>query len=179
MENDKDGEETLRLVIEADGKQLKYRFPRWGKWNEYAQNVYELLTTLSITTGDIEINNIADFDQDKFSNWSALLCIALQFKKVQNLVDKIFFTYLDPRIEGMECNNMQKWCKENLGFDLPVKIFIAILHINDWYQKKTKSELMKILQRETQQPSTPASTKNSDGNQQKLIELVHSKSVSF
>lgn len=179
MENDKNGEETLRLAIEAEGRQVKFRFPRWGKWDRYADDMYSLMLALSVTVEDIEISNISDFDLEKFSHWSTLLCSALQYRKVSETVEKIFFTYLNPKVKGVLWFRTRAWCKRNLGMDAVFQMFIAILFVDDFIKKKAKLSLQKMLQKVTQQQSTLASMKKPDGLQNESIGLAHSKSVSF
>lgn len=163
---DENGDERLRLTIKAGGYEVLVRFPTYGNWSFYFADCARLMIMLGLTAGDIETD--IDLIQEKhFPKWAQVVGMAISFKDPKELVDKIFFDYLRPEVPGlkilvdklkedgqektseeMEDERQEKtkaWLERNMDSIHLFFMFQSILHIEDWYKKKSLSEVQKTF----------------------------------
>lgn len=175
----KPGEEKLRLGFEVEGKEVKIRFPPYGKWDLFVDSFYKLLTLFAASAEGLKASGLNNLNMQQFEVWSQVTAIILRTKKAQKMVEYIFFKFLRPSLDNMNSKKLKRWARKNLGTDVIVQMFSCILNCNDYLKKKSISDLKMILQRATQSPSFQQSEKSSDGHLKTSMPLQSSSYVSF
>lgn len=153
-----DGSEKLRLGIKVDGHEVLVRFPSYGDWDFYVQDLAKLMLLLSKTAADIELD--VELVPDKyFPQWSFVVSEVLKIKQCRKLVDKIFFDYLKPDVEGID-GDIRAWLGKHMEISHVYYMFQSILHIEEWLKKKAMEVVQKTFQIQTQPSSKDTSQKS-------------------
>lgn len=135
---DKEGEERLRLAVKVDGKEVLARFPTYGNWDFYVQDLAKLMVLLSQTAQDIEIDP-EEVPEKYYPQWAYVMSHILRFKECRELIDRIFFDYLRPTVEGVE--DVRAWCNEHMDASHLFYMFVSIMYIESWFKKKSLAVL--------------------------------------
>ena len=161
-----DGTERLRLGVKVEGHDVYIRFPAWEDVDLYKQDLSKLLFILGKTAGyDIELDVEKVIDMDKFQEWAYFMSQALRFSPCNNLLSKIFFTYLRPEVPTIDETDYKKWLKKHLDINQVVYVLISILHMEDWLKKKAMEELAKMVPNLIPQPLKDTSVESSTSTQ--------------
>lgn len=96
---DKHGE-RLRFGLPVDDKLVIVRFPVYAKWDRYVEDMNELMLGIGFVAGEIELYP-EDYSVAEFINWTKVMGLTLRSKRVQAKVERIFYEYLRPRVQGL------------------------------------------------------------------------------
>src|SRR3990172_10992425 len=176
------GVEKLRLGLNCAGKTIYIRFPTYGNWDAFVTDTAQLLLILGQTTQNLNIPELDHIDEKEFYNWAKLTSIVLRYKACRSLVEKIFFDYLRPEIEGLQfpkfpvredeyitdddwreqCENSYRieWLRKHLNTAHVFQMFTSILYIEDWFKKKAILHLTATFPELTPQYSRDTLPKN-------------------
>ena len=161
---DEDGDEKLRLCMQVSGHDVLVRFPCFGDWDFYVRDLAALMLLLSKSANDIELD--VDLIPDKyFPQWAFVVSEVLKFKECRKLVEKIFFDYLSPEVQGLKDTDHKVWLSKHLRLFHLYAMFQSILHIEDWLKKKAIQEIQTTFQNLIQ-PSTKAMSAKSSTSPQ-------------
>ena len=134
--NDENGVEKLRLGVKIEGHDVLIRFPAYGDWDFYIQDLAKLLMILSRSIKDVELN-IDLVAEEHFADWAAIVGEVIKFKSCRELIDKIFFNYLRPCVPTLESDDVKGWLRKNMDISHLFYIFVSIMHVEEWLKKKT------------------------------------------
>ena len=160
---DEEGEERLRLAITVAGKQVLCRFPTYGDWDFFIEDLSKLMILISRTGGDIEIHSDI-VSEEYFEKWAYILSQVLLFKECKELIEKIFFTYLRPEVEGLE-EDIKEWMRSNVEAHFLFYMFTTIMQVEYWFKKKALSAVEILAPMLVQQSLKDTSPKNSTSEQ--------------
>lgn len=190
LETDRTGNELLRLEIACEGKLIRVRFPTYGNYDGFSKEVAALCLILSGFAENLKIPTEWETlsEKSEYALWAALTAAAVRQKKASRLIERIFVKYLRPEIDQVKLrldsprrNQRRKiqWMRENMGVDLLVRMFAAILAVDQWVKKNMLFILTKIHRMAIQQPFSAISTKNGDTPPAKSEVSPSYTSVSF
>lgn len=137
---DQDGKELLRLGVTVAGKEVLFQFPTYQDWDAYVQDYARLLILLAQNVGDLQMN-IELVPQEHFQDWASILAHVVMYKKIKELVDKIFFTYLKPTAKDIEPDKVRSWMSANMPVTHVFYLLYAIMQCEAWLKKKAKAIL--------------------------------------
>ena len=163
--------ERLRLAVKVAGRDVLIRFPTYWNWDFYYEDCYKLFLMLSRYAGDVQLN-MELIPQEYFPQWAFIVSQVMAIKQPRLLVDKIFFQYLRPEVEGLEIPEKYKnepkimqeyvedWLRQHMETTHLFYMFQSILLIDHWFKKKSIEILEKIFPKQIQ----PSSKDTSEGN---------------
>lgn len=149
--------ERLRFAVTVEGKEVLLRFPAYGDWDNYVRDLAKLFVLLAQTGGDIELDSNL-VSEEHFQDWAYVTSEVLKYKEVKDLVEKIFMEYLRPRVKGVD--NVKNWLRSNMDISHLFYIFQSIMHIEQWFKKKSREILQKTFPSLIQQSLRDTSPKN-------------------
>lgn len=169
--------EALRLNVDLpEGKILRFRWPTYGDWDSYCQDVGRLFLVLAATAENLRVGGLLDLDEESFGFWSLGAAAAIRSKKIKSLIEHVFFRYFRPEVTGVRRLFTKRWCRRNLGVDVVFKMFVSILLVEDWVKKNAQLILRAVFPAATEPRSYPISTKRQDTPQPKSEASPRSKS---
>lgn len=181
--------EKLRFAIAVDGKQVLLRFPLQARWDEFVADMTKLMLIFNQTAGDIEMNTDL-YDNHQFSNHCLVLAYVISVKGCRELIDKIFYGYMRPVVEGLVFPPIPKfkrtrktdpfateeshaedfkaaytehWLRKHIDMSHSFAMLQSICQPEEWFKKKAQQTLpaLETFQRRQKQSSTPSSPPDS------------------
>lgn len=154
-----DGVERLRLSVKVDGHEVYIRFPAWGDYDFYKEDLAKLMLIIAKTAGNVEIDPDKIENNQSITQWSYIMSQILGFAPTHKLISKIFYGYLRPTVSG-DVDDPEKWLKQHLDVSHIIYIFVAIMHLEGWIKKKSMEVLQAMGLNLTQPLSKEDSAKN-------------------
>lgn len=161
------GSEALRFCFNWSGKSVKVRYPRWGHWDRYCTEVRSLLRVFASSVDQIEIPDY-EGKLERFEHWAVYAGELISNRALARNVERIFFEYLLPTVDGVPDDEIRQWFMDNAPVDAVLRLFIALLEPMNIIKKNARSALARMFQELTEVSSQSTSGSNSAGLKQIL-----------
>lgn len=151
LATDKNKEALLRLEIMVENQPVRIRFPGYGLQDAFTKEFSQLLIELSGYAANIEIpidmmelvNNHTQ-SREGFMVWATIMAATLQSKGVVKKIEHLIFAYLRPTMNDKPLD--VEWARKNFSIDEVVRMFFAIVCVDQWIKKNAIFGLAKIFQ---------------------------------
>lgn len=139
-----------RRSIGRPTRTIEFEFPSLDSWDAYTAEVAEFFSVLASDFPDLYIpDKIEELrEEGDYAAWASVTACIFQVKPFRDKIKSIVMKYLDPYIEGVSdycaCPKTNYWMNRNLGMEHAFYMFTAVVAVEDWLKKKSKSILQKV-----------------------------------
>lgn len=175
---DEEGRELLRFATSWSGHRILVRYPRgFETWDRYCRDVALLVQRLGTAFEDIELPVDGKMKASAFTELAAAF---LMHRRVGKLVEKIFFEYFTPEIEGCKSDDeAREWCRRNAPLDATARMFCAFLSPEDCIKKNMRWVGAMAYRLWTRPQYSDSSTKNGESTPSAPASSLFSRFASF
>lgn len=183
LATDEHGDELLRLTVQWGPHEILFHFPRLGDWDNFYLGLYRILSYFAQHVPDIDLPDLLEAkDEEGGVSWRTLWrATASLFKRraVRKDLERII-RFLRPEVEGIKgARRIIHYLRKHAPADGLLRLFLAILAVDQWYEKKTIQGMMKIFRWPMSPASQDHSTNLLDGHSMKAEEFRSSEFVAF
>jgi len=182
LATNEDGEELLRFEVNWSGQPIRVRYPRHGVWDSYCKDIALLLRKMSSAADDVnlpdlykDVGHIEEIEhgrqlisKKRWQDWALLQAAVINQKAIAKDVERIFFEYLRPEIEGKTDEQSAIILRETAPLDALVRMFCALLVPDQMLKKNTKFLVSQIFPTWINPNYTEAYTKKGDSQKEQL-----------
>jgi hypothetical protein len=106
------------------------------------------------------------YDKPGYQAWARVTAHSFRVKAFRDFVSDIFYTYLDPMVEGLGTGEESvAWLKRNARMTHAMKYFVAILGIDSYIKKNAQYQLQSMgMALATSPASMPTSPKKQEND---------------
>lgn len=183
LATDEHGDELLCITVQWGGDtEVRFRFPRLGDWDNFYLGLYKILSYFAQHAPDVDLPDLLEAKDENGVSWRLLWrSTATLFKRraVRKEIEHIL-SFLRPEVENLKSGRQTiRYLRKHAPADGLLRLFLAILAVDQWYEKKTIQGMMKIFRWPISPASQDPSTNPSGGHSMKAEAFRSSEFVAF